>query len=507
MADVTTSEIQNRITGLKAELDRLSFQLEAEQRGASAPEKPESPVAGTEARRDAVGPVERERSVRTLRDLMWQGRWGLAFHLARALETQGGGESDFRSSAIRTWALAHDGRRLEADSLRLAEELRSGVESMTSAPLAPRVLDWATRIGVASGVDGSQVGMLADGFSPPTELSATSEWWRRYVEALRAAPKTAGKWVALPDPQQAVCEVEELMLRGDLEPVRLAASCLMMSIRRAMRHVHVLSRAEERFILNGELAGATTLEFTANGEVASEAGVVERAVCDLASLASRKQTVVISEFVQPFKPGVDEAAAGKSATNMPALQTRQSAARDRLERYAERLRVHESVRLAAPQDQPVAARADGSNATRLEVNAAQAVVLPFAAPTNRIEERLAAGPLESNDRKRAELPDPVAGAERDDRRGIHEAALASAFGADGQRAVSSNARVVDGTTLWAILFNPQAAIVAALLVIAGAVIVGLGTGLAAKDIVESTTPADEGVEAPAEFAGDFPAVD
>jgi len=236
MPDANTSEIQNRITGLKAELDQLSFQLEFVQRSEAAPEAlPEAAVVETETTGGVDAPAERQQSLRTLRDLMWQGRWGLAFHLARALETQAVGEIDFRSSTIRTWALAQDGRRNDAESLQLAEELRNGSDSAEDKSVATRLLEWATRIRLACGVDVSHVGLLTERFSPPEELPAACAWWQDYVVALGSAPRNDGKWMTLPDPQKAVREVDELMLRGELEPTRLAASCLMMSIRRAMR--------------------------------------------------------------------------------------------------------------------------------------------------------------------------------------------------------------------------------------------------------------------------------
>src|SRR5204863_2756920 len=115
-----------------------------------------------ENRETARPGIDRRNSLRTLRDLMWRGRWGLAFHLAKALEAQGVSEIDFSSSTIRAWTLAsQSGRRNEAESLRLAEELLQGSEAAGNKELAPRLLEWAALIGLARGLESSQVRMLA----------------------------------------------------------------------------------------------------------------------------------------------------------------------------------------------------------------------------------------------------------------------------------------------------------------------------------------------------------
>jgi hypothetical protein len=58
---------------------------------------------------------------------------------------------------------------------------------------------------------------------------------------------------------------------------------------------------------------------------------------------------------------------------------------------------------------------------------------------------------------------------------------------------------------WDVLFNPQAAIVAGLLVIAGAVLSGFGTSFAAKEARASALR--DGDEVSVEFAADFPVVE
>jgi hypothetical protein len=130
--------------------------------------------------------------------------------------------------------------------------------------------------------------------------------------------------------------------------------------------------------------------------------------------------------------------------------------------------------------------------------------VPFAEQAERVLNPPAASPAAMNESVQ-EQSGPLDASRNEESRRIHEAALANAFSLD---APTATGRTGEAASPWGMmLFNPQAAVVAGLLVIAGAVIVGLGTGLAAKDLTEVTAPADEDLEAPSEFAGDLPAVD
>jgi hypothetical protein len=554
-----TSEIQNRITDLKAELDRLSFQLACVQSTATATGFRSAP-ATVPLTRDPVRPqAVRGDSLRALRDLMWQGRWGLAFHLARALEAQGMNEIDFSSSTIRLWTLAsQSGRRRESESVRLVEELLQGTGASRDESLAPRLLEWATLIGLARGLEPSELEALNERFTPPEELPATGEWWRRYLAALVMEPRRTGKWAALPDQVAATGEVDELALRSEIEPIRLAASCLMMSIRSAMRYVQVLSTAEERFILNAELARSTSLKFTDDGEISSPAEEVEQAVCEIAQAAQTVMTQDIAATPEDRVSNVsgtvqhnETPADAQSASNgmeqtqesleslagdeqvgapegtMPTQQLRQSTARERLERYAERLGVEEAARLALVSNQLVVVSTEGASsegptapsASEDRVAAAAEALVAAAEQPSSDEgaESLTAEarPVSATEspgddiglrqRGEAEMLKQVGATARANRRGIHEASLATVFGGETLR--NATARPANRASAWSVLLTPQAAIIAGLLAIAGAVIVGLGTGLAAKDMMEIPAPLKEEAAATPGFAGDFPPMD
>src|SRR5688572_11439837 len=121
MADPMTSEIKNRMADLRAELDDLSLQLACAQRAETfVMHTAEVPVSALEP--GLSNQADHQGSLRTLRDLMWQGRWGLAFHLARALELQGKAGVDFPASRIRAWALASRAdRRHDDETLGMIE--------------------------------------------------------------------------------------------------------------------------------------------------------------------------------------------------------------------------------------------------------------------------------------------------------------------------------------------------------------------------------------------------
>jgi hypothetical protein len=134
---------------------------------------------------------------------------------------------------------------------------------------------------------------------------------------------------------------------------------------------------------------------------------------------------------------------------------------------------------------------------------AEPLVAPPVVEISQVVDQRAIRPIALDQRVENELPKRSDVVPRD-ARGIHEAALATAFGDISRNAAT---RPTNRASAWSALMTPQAAIVAGLLAIAGAVIVGLGTGLAAKDMIEIPAPLKEEAAAPQGFAGDFTTVE
>ncbi len=560
MSDVMTAEIQRRIHNLRAELDELSNQLLTQNRDQSKhrdvfAERPEcsDPV---QADRSGDSEVDHARSLRTLRDLMWQGRWGLAYHLAQALESQGVPMVEFPSATIRTWALVARAERrpsLEARSLSL--NLAGHGDSPEAAPLARRLFDWAALIGLLRSVDPSDVRSCAATFLPPAEMPETTAWWLEYVETLATASRPTTRWMQLPEHEQVSTEIDALMIRNSTEPVRLAASCLMMSVRNAMRHVQVVAVADERSILDAELSRLLAIELGPDSAVATSAADIEQAICNLSPETNPGRATVVSEAnptASPDSTAVDRAP-GQTQLELPmaaatpraqlaisrldaveeSLQSavrdeaspalplkdaqrkaRREAARARLQRYSERLASRNSdPPLISLPFQPIVA---GDAAT---AGPRQSSASPGEASTRiAMGEPAGDGPFRSEpasraaDGLRAERPAAGFDPRMSQLREIHAASLASAFGTDASgpasRPSAGSHRSMERDSLWGVLMNPQVAIVAGLLLIAGAVVAGLGTGLRARTLVETAAaanapPGEESVE----FTGDLPGVE
>jgi hypothetical protein len=325
-----------------------------------------------------------------------------------------------------------------------------------------------------------------------------------------------------------------------------------------MRYVQVLSTAEERFILNAELARSTSLKFTDDGEISSPAEEVEQAVCEIAQAAHAVMTQDIAVTSEDLVSNVSgtvqddetpaeaqlasngmeqtqeslESVAGNEQVGapegtMPTQQLRQSTARERLERYAERLGVEEAARLVLVSNQLVVVSTEGASSEGPSApsasedrvaTAAQSLVAAAEKPSSdegaeslTAEARPVSATESPGDntgsrqRGEAEMLRQVGATAPADRRGIHEASLATVFGGETLR--NAIARPANRASAWSVLLTPQAAIIAGLLAIAGAVIVGLGTGLAAKDMMEIPAPLKEEAAATPGFAGDFPPMD
>ncbi len=546
MSDVNTAEMQHRILTLKAELDALSLQLIAgtcDETALKAGE-PGLPVTADETPRAAEGPefaIDHVPSLRTLRDLMWQGRWGLAFHLARALEAQDAPGLDFHSSIIRAWAFAAKAERCpNGEALELIQNLQSDARRAGNGSLSERIFEWATLIGLLRAVDPNEVRECTAQFVAPGELPATAAWWNHYVDSLTAAPRPASRWVQLPEHQQVLTEIEAFMIDGPAEPVRLAASCLMMSVRNAMRHVQVAGTADKHCVLDLELARSSMVEFAGNGDVVSPAAVVERAVCELAATTPGGRRLVVAETPSKAMPAPEAAVAEilnplhlmelteeRTPRAEPALSllesiedalrtvvhadgeqttradeslraVRREAARARLNRYSERL-------AARGADAPPVSIPFRTLLVSSELKTGESMTVP-GAPMNT-DPIPADTPIRMSSGRVVSEASPVVNS--DQRRGIHEMAVARSFGNDAgwqtPRSAPVTSRAHDNNSLMDAFLNPQAAIVAGLLVIGSAAIAGLGTGLRARAVVETPT-AGASTDAAAEPVGDFSTV-
>jgi hypothetical protein len=568
MPDTSTAELLDKINRLQAQITALSQQLTTGPRAAEAVNNEvESTVEASSVERPAVhSGQDHGQSVRTLRELLWQGRFGLAFHLARALETQWASGIDFHSASIRVWALAaRTDRRSPREALSLVDSLLTEPSSQASTEesLPHRLFQWAALIALLGAVDPGDVRACAEKFRVPSDLPATAAWWSGYVESLASAPRTTTQWPQLPEHIEVAAEIEALMLDGHAEPIRLAASCLMMAIRRAMRHVRVVNMADERFILNSELARSSSVTFKANGEPSSDAATIERTVCGMALESPNGRAARVSEdpcmatamereqdsaadnlslefeieSVEPPTPRAQTAMSrleaveeslqtaldetglkltGTPATDDAARLVRREAARARLKRYAERMssrvggsnsnllpfrtalideRPSEPV-VTAEVVRPLSSQPAGRNASSM-------ILMPGSKkPGSSHGTASATATVEL-----AEAPSSRLAAEN--LRSIHAGAVAMAFGAEPGRqpnwATPSAVRRDDRTSVWNVLFNAQSAILASLLVIAGAVIAGLGTGLNANLAMRPAAVSESaGTDSPnSEYTGDF----
>ncbi|QDT53526.1 hypothetical protein Pan44_15480 [Caulifigura coniformis] len=538
MSDITTAEIRSRIANLQAELHTLSLQLV----GPDVDEQP-GPVASREALRAAVvspkapdAAPDHARSRRTLHDLMWQGRWSLAFHLARALEVQNVPGNEFHSSLIRAWTLASQADcQRDHEARQLIQVVLDEAEQHGRDALARQMFSWATIIVLLRSIAPSEVRAFANRFAVPQELPATSAWWNQYVETLAESPRPGARWIRRPERNAAAEELDHLMLAAPFEPVRLAASCLIMSIRCAMRHVQIVSRADERLVLNAELNRATRIRFTDNGTAAASASEIEQAVCDLAARAPGSRVWNIdetageppaAELIEPSTDradvplnSADDAEAKAEPSDESALhKLKRAAARERLERYVQRLESRGNFvagNAASDEVKPTASLDEVSSTPepKSEDVPREPKLIAFVRQVESASSAATGAEPQQAAVKNTELPagfDTDARAMRsDDRRGIHEAAVATAFGVEGGWAGSRPATVAgrpaDAGSIWGAFFNAQAVIVAGLLIIAGAVVAGLGTGLTARTLgdadVRKEQPAREG--STADDVGDF----
>jgi len=560
MSDVKTAEIQSRIANLKAELQTLSLQL-AGPEGDEGSERAESrePRRTTAVVSKAPAVSDHAKSRRTLHDLMWQGRWSLAFHLARALEVQNVPGNEFHSSLIRVWTLASQAEcRRDQEARQLIQVVLDESEQPGSGTLARQMFEWATLIVLLRSIDPTEVRGFAARFTVPQELPATMAWWNLYIETLSASPRPAAKWMRQPERTAAAEELDHLMLAAPFEPVRLAASCLIMSIRCALRHVQLVSSADERLVLNSELNRATRIRFAENGTATASAGEIERAVCDLATaspggrawnvvdgaqiVSGAVERITIDETpgqqqaVEPPTPRANavmsrlnaaekslESAIGADSKSDPpddnALRRlKRNAARERLERYVARLSSRGNTvdrSTTSAESKPTANREETPTAPEPAPEQAQREprLLAFVREVEATASAAKRG--EPNQAALDKTKSPVnsvsetPGARSDDRRGIHEASVASAFGAEGgwagPRTATVAGRQADASSIWGIFFNAQAVIVAGLLIIAGAVVAGLGTGLTARTFGDDEVRAEQstGQGSTAEEVGDF----
>ncbi|HVJ69610.1 MAG TPA: hypothetical protein VM510_16655 [Caulifigura sp.] len=534
MSHEMTADLQSRILSLKAELDALSLRLQS-----PAPDTTASPaqVVQEEPATPATHHGDSSSSVRTLRDLLWQGRWSLAFHLAKALEAQDVCP-DFSSSTIRAWTLAVTAeRRSSHEASALIQELCRPASNVET--LADRMLKWAALIGLLRAVDPVEVRACASLFVPPEELAATAGWWDEYVSALASAGRPAAHWLSLPENEPVTAEINQLMIVSVIEPVRLAASCLMMSVKAAMRRVHVASAADARFVLNSELARGTSVMFDENGEVTTPAIDVERAVCDLAASTSNPKPLFAEASLsasekRPLPESLTEAPTPRAQLALERLEAaeqslqsvvngqatenaattdrtvqdeRRVAARERLRRYSERLASRSISRETIP-----------IRPMRVEPVGGEMAVVAVAESAGHTSSAMQQGLMSSRPisttaiKSLADMPtDRRPDLSSDERRGIHEHAVASAF-ADGGRvskgAAPTSVRPYNDGSIWNALLTPQAAIVAGLVVIASAILAGLGNGLSASSI--TTNAAATSTPSPAEHstadAGDFDVV-
>lgn len=541
MSQEKSAEIQNRIQSLKAELDALSLKL---QQAAVATDVAADESLTTETQGKLTREGDSTSSLRTLRDLMWQGRWSLAFHLAKALEGQDV-RPEFASSTIKAWTLAVTAeRRSGFEASALIQELCRPAQNTES--LSERMLKWAALIGLLRAVDPSEVRACASLFTPPEELAATSGWWLEYVAALASAARPAARWLSMPQQDLVTGEINQLMIECEIEPTRLAASCLMMSVKTAMRRVHIASVAEARFVLNSELARRTSVTFDENGEVSSSAADVERAVCEMAASSAvtetplvtegpataRNETIVPESLIEAPTPraqltlerleALEESLHSEVNDNAPTTvapdetlrETRRQAARERLKRYSERLAARGKSPATIPM-RTMSARPETTATASATVASASPVGSAPQAPKNDEAPNpvaTAVRPIESA--ATTEPPAPTTAASRtvlaaDDRRGIHENAVAYVFADAGRntgRAAPASVRPNNDASIWTALFTPQAAIVAGLMVIASAIIAGFGSGLSAQSIVTGTAAESTPKESTTADAGDFQAV-
>ncbi|HVJ86379.1 MAG TPA: hypothetical protein VM452_12090 [Caulifigura sp.] len=521
MSDAATAnEIQLRIETLKAELENLSMKVSSVQ---ATDANPEPPAATAERRKS---PPEPATSIRRLRDLLWQGRWSLAFHLARALEQQQSIEPDFPPDLIRAWALASRFERQEDAASLIADLIApsTGPES-----LGQRMLKWASLITFVRSIDPACVQASVAGFIVPEELPVTAGWWQDYIHTLASTPREAAYWKTIPDAEPVGVELNDLLLHSDQEPTRLAASCLMMSVRNAMRQVQTACAAGSRFILNAELARSTGLAIGTAGDVDASPAEVEQAICQLPAEAVKPMilerpkkesaapnqaaiTLAVQDHAETVPPS-EAKTLKRNALARPtaaADESRRDAARERLKLYAARLAARRTTPATIPFNTVLINQSefDVAGAPSLAEIAGPAFTADRTADREAHDPRPAPQPVHSPVSKSAEATSAAAGVER---RGIHEVAVASAFGGDvphgNARAALSTGRPQDRQSIWGVLFNPTTAIIAGLLIIASAVALGLSTGLRATHAAGAVPPAEAAPNkaAPAEYAGDFQA--
>ncbi len=562
------AEIQNRIHDLQSQIAQLSSQLLPE----SIPPAEDCAPGPNPARCEPEIPSDNpaaahQSSIRILRDLMWQGRGGLAFHLCRALEAQGVTELEFRAESIRIWTLSSRAdRRCQADSLALASSLQATCRPDDSLPL--RMLNLASMIGLVRGLKAGDVQSATDRFPGVSELPAVNSWWIEYVGMLTTCHQRSAAWRAFPSHDAAKQELKSLALESQAESLRFAASCLMMAIRLATRHVRVSSRTGEKYILNAELARAHAGLFSENGEPTASPAVLEQAICELADEYPHGRTVQLVESTNTdsdsmVATALDGAIVSDSASvtahpraqsallrlddleksldaalhpvappisppPSPALcpirEARREAARERLQRYAERIADRQRAQQAGKVTIEVTSNsASKPAATTAEIELPRLASSPPVPPSPELSAgsssstapvavvslvASAATPLALPEATPPEQP-PQTGrplAEPPARSaGILASSVALALRSDDGTQTwhpTVTHRRVDSSSLWSALMTPQSAIVAGLLAIAGAMIAGFGSRLAARS--EDFPPAASSqAESSSELAGDF----
>lgn len=579
MTGVNASELQGQIKNLQAQITELSQQLMIRERVREsarvlevAPQPEVAAVERTTAHAVESSRPDHSRSLRTLCDLLWQGRHGLAFHLTRSLETQRVEGLHFDSTTIRAWALVSQAdRRSPEESLGTIDAIfnsQAATEQATDS-LASRMFRFAALVGLVGAIDPQDVRGRTARFQAPPELPATGLWWTSYTEFLATAPRRTTQWRPLPEQPGILAELDALMLNGVDEPLRLAASCLTMAVRQAKRHVRTANHVDANDVLNSELSRSTRISFTDRGEALADAVTIERTICNLVSDVQESQAVNIAEgprttdvvendrncspatstivasppdAIEPPTPraqlamsrleAVEETLQSALAEESlpPAVEplsedpvrvARREAARARLQGYSERVSARDGD--DAPATVPFRTLAIDEQALEsvtavihpaLSMKDTQSAAPGATPPRNPSVAILIPTPETAGARMPVQAPTSPANTETialNDRRGIHAGSVATAFGTEAGRpstwAAAPSTRRTDRRALSSILFNPQAAVIACLLVIGCGIVAGLGVGLNASSNESSSTASTSAkVEAKAsnsEEAGDF----
>jgi hypothetical protein len=470
MTKLIGSDLRSRLENLKTEMEQLSLELLQADRDRSASLNASS---GSPGEHDGPG----ERRQRVFRDLLWQGRWGLAWHLARACEAQGDGRLPFTSSMIRRWAIVSPSvRQPEGQARSLLLETLAEMAAAESRSEPRRLLDWATVIAVSRSLSKGLEPAALDRVTMPASLPATSRWWREYVAGLSGRRQNA-IWTAMPVGDDVEQEINELMILSEDEAVRLAASCLRIAIRGSMRHVQVPAAMDEGAILNWELARSTSISLGDDGRPASMPEEIETAVCALAAETPHGRRLMLTEM----EPNQDESPAVAPSIMMETEETDESTPAMVLPFSA--------ASSTTPSLLPVVSEA------REEPPRLEPVIDVVVGEVESKEETVAAR-VSATDRVNPPVVDPS--------RRLHEQAVAAAFGVpaawNAPGPAPAAARVDDNTSLWSAFLSPQAAIVAGLLAITVAIIAGLGSGLRAGTVVDTAPAAsDETAEAVVDF--------